>query len=130
IGTIDPVTGQVGLIADEQFVLNRFALTRDLLLRADEVRLWRHQPGENLVAVWMNEAELQLRDLLQLFASLLELRGVEARDLDKDAVRAGRRDDRFARSHRVHTLANRFDRLVDQLGRNLALGAIFLLLGN
>ena len=69
---------------------------------------------------FVHDGEFEFRHTLELGFRLIELVGVEAGDLDQDAILALRSDDRFADAVLVHALADDFHCLIEQVGSNAA----------
>ena len=66
-----------------------------------------------LAVVRINQAELELGHARKLIARFLNLRRIEARNLDENAIVTDRSDDRFAAAEIIDALADDFDRLVE-----------------
>ena len=74
--------------------------------------------SHKLIAVRMDESELQLRNSLQLLPRRFDLCRAQSRDLDQDMIGTLLGDDRLADTKFVHTFPDDLDRLLLHLRRD------------
>ena len=123
VGMGHMLPGEVGLFFDKEPLDDIFPFEILHVLLDDEARGedrltlvdLRDQSGR----VGMDLGKLEFGHALQLLTGRLDLSGIEPRDLDKDALRSLRGNDRFTDPELVNTLTDDLDRLLEHVGSNL-----------
>ena len=68
--------------------------------------------AQSLAIIWINKAKLEFRHARELIPRFLNLRRVQAGNLNQNPIAADRADDRFADSKNVDTLPNHLHGLI------------------